>query len=104
MTQQDTVEARRPLRRDAQLNRAKILQAAREVFAQQGFDATLHHIAQHAGLGVGTVYRHFRNRDDILDALFDESIERLRRVGHESLACEDPWDGLMHFLESTVEM
>jgi AcrR family transcriptional regulator len=98
------IEPGRRLRRDAELNRTKILQAAREVFARQGLDATLHHIAQHAGLGVGTVYRHFRNRDHILDDLFAESIEELRRVGRDALACEDPWQGLVQFIERSVQM
>ncbi len=48
----------RPLRRDAERNRARILDAAREVFRQRGFDATLDDVAAHAGLGVATVYRH----------------------------------------------
>jgi len=98
------VDPGRRLRRDAEINRLRILQAAREVFARQGLDATLHHIAEQAHLGVGTVYRHFRNRDHILDELFGESIERLRRVGSDALACEDPWEGLVRFMEQSVEM
>jgi AcrR family transcriptional regulator len=103
--QTDTiVEPGKRRRRDAEINRVRILHAAREVFARQGLDATLHHIAQHAHLGVGTVYRHFRNRDHILDELFEDSIKRLRLVGSEALACEDPWEGLVSFMEQSVEM
>ena len=98
------VAAPRRMRRDAERNRERILQAAREVFARRGLDATLHQIAEHAELGVGTIYRHFRNRDEILDELFDESLEQLERVGRDALACADPWDGLVQFLERSVEM
>jgi AcrR family transcriptional regulator len=94
----------RPTRADATRNRARVLQAAREVFARDGYDATLHDIARHAEVGVGTVYRHFRNRDEILDELFDESMARLERVGEEALSCADPWDGLVQFIERSAEM
>src|ERR1039457_4829706 len=59
----------RPLRRDAERNRLRILQAAREVFADRGLDASLDQIAAHAGVGAGTVYSRFADKDALIDAL-----------------------------------
>ena len=62
----------RPLRRDAERNRLRILAAAREAFAEEGLSVTLDAIAQRAGVGVGTVYRRFGDRGGLLYALLDE--------------------------------
>lgn len=61
-------------RSDAVANRARILGAAREVFAQRGVDAEVREIAERAGVGVGTLYRHFANRDDLFAALLQETM------------------------------
>jgi AcrR family transcriptional regulator len=88
----------RPLRRDAERNRLRILKAAREVFADRGLDASLDQIAAHAGVGVGTVYRRFPDKDALIDALFEERIGEIAAAGHHALAASDPWDGLTAFL------
>src|ERR1700704_146236 len=72
----------RPLRRDAERNRLRILQAAREVFADRGLDASLDQIAAHAGVGIGTVYRRFPDKDALIDALFEERIDEVTAAGH----------------------
>jgi AcrR family transcriptional regulator len=89
----------RPLRRDAERNRLRILQAAREVFADRGFDASLDQIAAHAGVGVGTVYRRFPDKDALIDALFEERIGEVVAVGQRALCASDPWEGLVGFLQ-----
>ena len=89
----------RPLRRDAERNRLRILQAAREVFADRGFDASLDQIAAHAGVGVGTVYRRFPDKDALIDALFEERIGEIAAVGQRALSASDPWEGLVDFLQ-----
>ncbi len=89
----------RPLRADAERNRQRILQAARELFAERGLDVTLDDVADRAGLGVGTVYRRFRSRDELVDALFEERLLTLVSVADEALARKDPWEGLIGFLE-----
>jgi AcrR family transcriptional regulator len=66
----------RPLRADAARNRARIIAAAAEVFAERGLDVTLDDIAAHAGLGVGTVYRRFADREELVEALFDERMQK----------------------------
>jgi AcrR family transcriptional regulator len=71
----ESVATSRPLRVDAARNRARILAAAAEVFAERGLDVTLDDIAAHAGLGVGTVYRRFADREALIEALFDERMQ-----------------------------
>jgi AcrR family transcriptional regulator len=89
----------RPLRRDAERNRLRILQAAREVFADRGLDASLDQIAAHAGVGVGTVYRRFPDKDALIDALFEERIGEIAAAGRRALSASDPWEGLVDFLQ-----
>jgi AcrR family transcriptional regulator len=89
----------RPLRRDAERNRLRILQAAREVFADRGLDASLDQIAAHAGVGVGTVYRRFPDKDALIDALFEERIDEVTAAGQRALCASDPWEGLVGFVQ-----
>ena len=93
----------RPLRRDAERNRRRILDAAAEVFADHGLGASLDEIAQHAEVGVGTVYRRFPNKEALIDALFDDELDGLVALAKEGLAIEDPWEGLEHFLRAALE-
>jgi AcrR family transcriptional regulator len=62
------------LRRDAQANLDRVLAAAAEVFAAQGLDATLADVARHAGVGVGTVYRRFANKDDLIHDVYADRV------------------------------
>ena len=94
----------RPLRADAARNRARLLAAAKEVFAARGLDATMDEVARRAGVGVGTAYRRFRNRDDLIAALFEERLDEFMDLLDESLADDDPWRGLSGFLERSMEM
>jgi AcrR family transcriptional regulator len=89
--------APRRLRKDAEANRNRILEAAREVFAGRGLDATLHEVADHAGVGIGTVYRRFRNKDEVLKAIFEQEIAQVVAVAQQALECEDPWIGFQRF-------
>ena len=89
----------RPLRRDAERNRLRILQAAREAFAEEGLSVTLDEIARRAGVGVGTVYRRFPDKEQLIDALFIDRMEEFRALAEECMNHEDPWEGLVGFLE-----
>jgi AcrR family transcriptional regulator len=93
----------RPLRKDAARNRQLLIDAAREVFAERGLDATLDDVAHHAGLGVGTAYRHFTNKYDLAGAIFQQAVDEIVEFAEVALAATDPWDGLVHFLEQTLE-
>lgn len=95
--------ANRPLRRDAERNRQLILDTAKTVFAQRGLEASLDEVAHEAGLGVGTVYRRFPNRDALIDALFDDMLASIERIVAESLALPRAWDGLLHFMTAMLE-
>ncbi|HTU15968.1 MAG TPA: helix-turn-helix domain-containing protein [Solirubrobacterales bacterium] len=88
----------RPLRADAQRNRRRILDAAAEVFAVHGLDAGLDQIAEHAGLGVGTVYRRFPDKNALIDELFEARLAEFVSVAEECAAMEDAWTGLTTFI------
>jgi AcrR family transcriptional regulator len=95
--------ATRPLRADAARNRERILVAASVVFAQRGLEATMDDVAQHAGVGVGTVYRRFPHKEELIDALFEQAVEQVVDTAEEALAMPDPWEGLVRFLGRTIE-
>ncbi|WP_205708548.1 TetR family transcriptional regulator [Kineococcus siccus] len=97
-------EACRPLRRDAERNRRRLLDAAREVFADRGFAATLDDVAHAAGLGVGTVYRRFPDKDALVEALFEERITGLVELAEHAAQAEDAWTGLAGFLEAASRL
>lgn len=99
-----TAHLERPLRRDATRNRERVLQAARELFAERGLEVTMDEIARRAGVGVGTVYRRFHNRDEIIAALFEDRMRDYVALGDAALADPDPWAGFVRFLESSLSM
>src|SRR3954464_6726726 len=74
-----------PLRKDAERNRQRILDAARELFAERGLAVTLNDIAHHAGVGVGTVYRRFPDKELLIDTLFQEQLDEWARIYVEGL-------------------
>ena len=88
-----TPENRR-LRRDAELNLARILVAAREVFAEFGYEASMEQIATRAEVGIGTLYRRFPNKADLLAAVVDAATERTCQIANEVLAEVAPADGV----------
>ena len=92
----------RPLRRDAERNRQRILKAALEVFTERGLDASLDEVARHAGVGVGTVYRRFRTKEDLVEALFVNRIEEVAALAEEATRAADPWSGLACFMEQAA--
>jgi AcrR family transcriptional regulator len=88
----------RPLRRDAERNRQRILRAATEVFTERGLQATLDDVAHRAGVGVGTVYRRFPDKEALVEALFTERLDTMAGYAEDALAEPDPWTGLVDFL------
>jgi AcrR family transcriptional regulator len=94
----------RPLRRDAEINRQRLLTAAGELFAQRGLDVTLNDIAHHAGVGVGTAYRRFANKEEVIDALFEQRLDQVAAVAAEAAEDPDAWRGLTTFLERSLQM
>lgn len=89
----------RPLRRDAQANRERIVAAARVAFAADGVDVPVEAIARRAGVGMGTLYRHFPAKEDLIDAVLEDAFDEFIGAAEEALAEEDAWDALRTFLE-----
>src|ERR1700759_2523490 len=94
----------RPLRKDAELNRRKILDAAGELFAERGLGVTLNDIAHHAGVGVGTVYRRFPDKMQLIEELFEQRLEDLVALAGSVLDDPDAWYGLKTFLRHALEL
>jgi AcrR family transcriptional regulator len=89
----------RPLRKDAERNRQRIMRAAEEVFALRGLEASLDDVADHAGVGVGTVYRRFANKESLVEAIFEEKIDQLVAIATDSQQIADSWEAFVSFLE-----
>jgi AcrR family transcriptional regulator len=87
----------KPLRADAQRNRDKVLGAAREAFTENGASTSLEAIARRAGVGIGTLYRHFPTRQALLEAVYVDEVEQLARAAGEMSAME-PWPALEAWL------
>ena len=95
----------RALRRDAELNREKLVAAGRALFAERGADATLNEVAHHAGVGVGTAYRRFPHKQALFDAIFEQQISELEQVLRvRRLANPDPSAGIVDYLERSLEL
>ena len=95
--------ASRPLRKDAARNRALLIQAGREVFAERGLEASLDDVAHHAGLGVGTAYRHFANKHELARAIFTEAVDEIVQTARLAAQLDDPWQGIVTFMEKAAE-
>lgn len=93
----------RPLRKDAERNRRRVLEAARELFAEHGLDTTLDDVARRAGVGIGTVYRRFPGKEDLVEALFAEEVDRLVARAERALEESDPWKAFVDFLVDCTE-
>ncbi len=93
----------RPLRADAVRNREKILGAAAIVFAERGLEASLDDIAHQAGVGVGTLYRRFPDKDALVDALFENAVEEIASMALRASEAENSWEGLVWFLEQVLQ-
>src|SRR3954471_4967502 len=94
----------KPLRRDAERNRQRIIEAARGVFAERGLAATLDDVAAAAGVGVGTVYRRFPNKDELVEALFVDRIDQMVELAKQAAEIDDPWEALETFLTRAAEL
>jgi AcrR family transcriptional regulator len=95
----DGESAERPLRRDAERNRQRILAAAAEVFTERGLDVSLDEVAKHAGVGVGTVYRRFADKDELVDTLFIGYVNNLAAIAERALEMPDPEEALFWFFD-----
>ena len=93
-----------PLRKDAQRNRERLVEAARAVFAERGLDVALDEVARRAGVSIGTLYNRFPTRADLVAAVFADRAETVVSVAEHALAMDDPWAGFVHFVEQICRM
>jgi AcrR family transcriptional regulator len=91
-------------RRDAQRNHELLVEAARELFMEQGVDAPLEEVARRAGLGIGTLYRHFATRDALVEAIVERRMGELLAIAEAALSEPEGWEGLVGLLERTLEL
>lgn len=100
-----TATLTKPLRADAVRNRDRILTAAKSVFAGAGSGAQMEAVAREAGLGVGTLYRHFPTKEDLLGELVAEQFSTFLATARESLeTIEDPWEALAGTLRENARV
>jgi AcrR family transcriptional regulator len=106
MTSADTVSevtsSARLMRADARRNYEKLIAAGREAFTEDGSSASLEEIARRAGVGIGTLYRHFPTRQALLEAVYVEEVDALCRSA-EDLRDEAPWEALVAWLHRFVD-
>ena len=93
----------RPLRSDAERNRKRILEAAAQVFAERGLDVPLDDIAVAAGVGVGTVYRHFPQRSDLIVAVLHREMDAVAEAGATLAAQHEPGEALAKWLDRYID-
>jgi AcrR family transcriptional regulator len=93
---------RRP-RADAVRNRERVLEAAKAVFSAGGPDASLEAVARRAGVGIGTLYRHFPTREALFEAVYRREVEQLGELAEQLKNEAAPVDALRHWLRSNVE-
>jgi AcrR family transcriptional regulator len=102
VTAAGTAQVSRPMRADARRNYDRLVTAAREVLTERGSEAGMEEIARRADVGVGTLYRHFPRRIDLVEAVYREDVDGLVGLADE-VAGLGPWDGLVAWLEGFVK-
>lgn len=91
-------------RSDAKRNHLQLVAAARELFATVGVDVSVEEITQKAGVGMGTLYRHFATKEELIDAVLEDAFQEYVGLAEQALAADDPWTGFCEFLERALEL
>jgi len=91
-------------RSDARRNRERLIASARELFAATGVDVPVEEITRHAGVGMGTLYRHFPTKEDLIDAVLEEAFAEIVELAERADAEQDAWTGLTGFLEQALAL
>ena len=92
------------LRRDAQRNRERIVAGARELFADEGIGVSVEEITRRAGVGMGTLYRHFPTKEELVDAVLEEAFDAYVELAEGALEEKDRWTAFATFLEQALEL
>lgn len=104
MSISDVERARTPQRRDARERHDRLIDAARREFAARGVDASLERIARDAGVAIGTLYRHFPTRMDLLLAALEPRLQEFLDGAKQAFAIDDPWEGFVYYLENLFRL
>src|SRR5262245_50853398 len=99
-----TTTTPRTLRRDAERNRDRIVEAARSAFAADGIDVSVEEIARRAEVGMGTLYRRFPTKGDLVDAVLEDAFAEVCQAAEAALVQEDAWAAFAAFLERVFEL
>ncbi len=94
----------RTIRSDVQRNRERLLAAAKTVFGRSGMRATLDAVAREAGLGIGTLYRHFPTREALYEAVYRRDVEHLVGLADQAITAPDPVEGLRCWLHAMIDV
>jgi AcrR family transcriptional regulator len=107
ISDEESPESERPMRADARRNRELLVAAAREVFAEQGVSASMEAIARKAGVGVGTLYRHFPTRLDVVEAVYEDDVQELTDAAQRLVSTLEPgpavnafFDAFLHYAQT----
>jgi AcrR family transcriptional regulator len=92
----------RPMRADARRNNERLVAVARDVFTREGGGASMEAIAREAGVGVGTLYRHFPKRIDLVEAVYRTDVDTLVETAEQVVNDLEPWPAVVAFLEAFV--
>jgi AcrR family transcriptional regulator len=103
MTQRSIQTDRRP-RADAARNRERLIESAKVVFSSGGPDASLEAVARHAGVGIGTLYRHFPTRETLFEAVYRHEVGQLASYARQLSSDADPVQALRQWLRANVEL
>jgi AcrR family transcriptional regulator len=98
MTQTETVSAGRPMRADARRNYDRLVTAGREAFRENEGNTTLEQIAKRAGVGIGTLYRHFPTRLALMEAVYSDEVDDLGAAAERLTEEAEPWNALVAWL------
>ncbi len=96
----DAADNERPMRADARRNRERLVAAAREVFTEEGVSASMEAIARKAGVGVGTLYRHFPTRLDVVEAVYEDDVQELTDAAQRAVSTLEPGPALDAFFDA----
>jgi AcrR family transcriptional regulator len=100
----DLGRVEKTLRADARRNREAVIAAAKRLFADEGLEAQMPDVAKVARVGVGTVYRHFPTKEDLIAVLVAQRFERLAEKAREGLEAEDAWQGICEFIRFSAQI
>lgn len=89
---------------DARRNRARVIAVARDLFASKGVEVPVREIAARAGVGIGTLYRHFPTRHDLVDAVLEDAFDQYVAIAEEALDAADAWEGFTGFVEHVLSL